>query len=350
MPKTQLDRILGRKPSLRRKILLEFAQSPSGVADRVLADNCGVDHSDFKKQHLHLLEECGLIVKCEDVLATRGIGRKKTPTELYLKAHGLNCDIANIITLMDVFSDSDECNDFFVSPGFRDMVSAVPGEFDRTMPFWRCTISVGCGIIPLCKRLSPQAVIDAIQNVDELFEGGNNAIICAIATIGGHDQTIKPKDRYHLRDDENEAIKQMKRNYLKRDRSKRDDDYDDVFLVLKPRLSDATITHLKRHLVSDRQTLRAILRYIFADYEKRDATYQRIARDANDPELSHVAAVDHERNTLLYGEEYRECGWMCWRDVEVVDLHDAIYYNEGIDWIRCFNWCDHRYHHSIESF
>lgn len=266
--------------------------------------------------------------------------------------YALKTDLQTFYVLHDIFDTPDMYDDFSFSPLFRDMVPAVPGEFDRAMPFWCCTIPVDGGIIPLVRSLSPEQVIEAIQNVDDLVGGGNNAIVCAIATIDGQDLTIKPKkDHYHLRDDEKEAIKRMKNDYLKREISYR---RGDLFLVLKPRLSDATVTHLERFLESDRLTLRAVLRYIFANYEKRSATYKQIVYDLNNPEIA---------PGICESRIYREHPDVDMRDDEIGDLHDAVYYDTGIDWIRFFGYLrhifvhygffnrfDHRYHHLIESF
>jgi hypothetical protein len=57
MHKIQTHKLLGKNPPLRRKILLEYIKSPSGVADRILAETLGIDQSDLVKQHLSVLKK-----------------------------------------------------------------------------------------------------------------------------------------------------------------------------------------------------------------------------------------------------------------------------------------------------
>ena len=60
MHKIPANKLLGRNPPVRRKILLEYMKSPSGVADRVLAEKLKIDQSDLVKQHLKALKSLHL--------------------------------------------------------------------------------------------------------------------------------------------------------------------------------------------------------------------------------------------------------------------------------------------------
>lgn len=246
----------------------------------------------------------------------------------------LKTDLQTFYILHDMFDAPDMYNDFSSSSFFLDMISVVPYEFDRAMPFWCCTLPADGGILPLVSLSSPELVMDVIQNVDDVFEDGTNAIVCAVATINGRDLISEPKDKYHLHSDEKEVIEKMMQTRLKQDISDREG-Y--VFLILKPRLPDAIIKHLERYLESDRLTLRAILRYTFADYEKRDVTYKQIMHDLNNPEM--VPGFPEWRRSCPCDEESDK-----WDD-EIVDLHDAIYYHTGIDWIHFFGYLHHIFSH-----
>jgi len=60
MHRIPANKLLGRNPPLRKKILLEYMKSPSGVADIVLAEKLKIDQSDLVKQHLKALKSSHL--------------------------------------------------------------------------------------------------------------------------------------------------------------------------------------------------------------------------------------------------------------------------------------------------
>lgn len=112
MHKTDVDKLLGKNPSRRRKILLEFAKQPSGVANKVMAETLHIDHSDLVNQHLSVFEEFGVIRKC-DVVVKRPMGRVRTPTEISMKGYRLNHDA--FATLLNIFVGTDHLEDFLHS-------------------------------------------------------------------------------------------------------------------------------------------------------------------------------------------------------------------------------------------
>lgn len=113
MYKTDVDKLLGKNPSRRRKILLEFAKQPSGVANKVMAETLHIDHSDLVNQHLSVFEEFGVIRKC-DVVVKRPMGRVRTLTEISMKGYRLNHDA--FATLLNIFVGTDHLEDFLNSP------------------------------------------------------------------------------------------------------------------------------------------------------------------------------------------------------------------------------------------
>ena len=118
MHKTDVDKLLGKNPSRRRKILLEFAKQPAGVANKVRAETLHIDHSDLVNQHLSAFEEFGVIRKC-DVVVKRPMGRVRTPTEISMKGYRLNHDA--FATLLNIFVGTDHLEDFLNSLYVNEM-------------------------------------------------------------------------------------------------------------------------------------------------------------------------------------------------------------------------------------
>ena len=132
MHKTDVDKLLGKNPSRRRKILLEFAKQPSGVANKVMAETLHIDYSDLVGQHLSVFEEFGVIKKC-DVVVKRPMGRVKTPTEISMKGYRLNHDTNAVHQLVAVFNP-DLQTMFMRSPYYRSMIPDLVQQFKDSIP------------------------------------------------------------------------------------------------------------------------------------------------------------------------------------------------------------------------
>ena len=134
MHKTDVDKLLGKNPPRRRKILLEFAKQPSGVANRVMAETLHIDHSDLENQHLSAFEEFGVIRKC-DVVVKRPMGRVRTPTEINMKGHRLNHGTNALHQLVAAFNhDPDSQHKFMLSQYYRSLIPEIVEEFKSLMP------------------------------------------------------------------------------------------------------------------------------------------------------------------------------------------------------------------------
>ena len=134
MHKIDVDKLLGKNPSRRKKILLEFAKQPSGVANKVLAETLHIDHSDLVNQHLSAFEEFGVIRKC-DVVVKRPMGRVRTPTDISMKGCRLNHDTNALHKLVAAFNhDPDSQHEFMRSQYYRGMTSDLVHQFVDSIP------------------------------------------------------------------------------------------------------------------------------------------------------------------------------------------------------------------------
>ena len=134
MHKIDVDKLLGKNPSRRRKILLEFAKQPSGVANKVMAETLHIDHSDLVNQHLSAFEEFGVIRKC-DVVVKRPMGRVRTPTDISMKGYRLNHDANALHKLVAAFNhDPDSQHKLMLSQYYRSMIPDLVRRFVDSIP------------------------------------------------------------------------------------------------------------------------------------------------------------------------------------------------------------------------
>lgn len=194
MHKTQLDKLLGRNAPMRRKILFEYVQTPSGVADRVLAENLGIDHSNLRK-HLRVLREFELVSECQ-TCNTRNQGRVGTPTEIYMMGHRLNYNIATIATIADVIRLEDDLlqenlqYDLMESLFYYILVDELVKAVDDALP-----LAWVWGIVR-----SPDFfdfVPDTANPVEEYVENGHLIKICRVHMTPDEKDSLK----FFLRDD-----------------------------------------------------------------------------------------------------------------------------------------------------
>ena len=129
-----INRVLGRNPELRKKIMLEYANHPQGIADRVITETLGIDQSNLNKQHLPIFKEFDLVEECS-VDVKRPMGRAKTETEIIMKGHRLNQTIDTYDVLTKAFDHDHPAQIMFMrSPYYRAMVPDMVDRFIESIP------------------------------------------------------------------------------------------------------------------------------------------------------------------------------------------------------------------------
>ena len=118
-----VETILGNKPSLRKAILLECANNPTGTTVKDIEKKLGV--SGIDKNHLKKIEEFGILEICH-IEVCRPAGRFRTKTVCMDKGYRLKQDPAQdsdtFPVLLDVFLGTKYYETFLDSEYCKKMV------------------------------------------------------------------------------------------------------------------------------------------------------------------------------------------------------------------------------------